>query len=63
MYGALSGSLPAKLVAFFSINDYTCENAVRRVAAVQMLSVVNNRIPLGDTWPCYSADEGGCSRL
>ena len=42
MYGALRGRLPAKLVALFKIRDYTCENAVRRVAAVRMLSAVNS---------------------
>ena len=42
MYGALRGRLPAKLVALFMIRDYTCENAVRRVAAVRMLSAVNS---------------------
>ena len=45
MYGALRGRLPAKLVALFKIRDYTCENAVRRVAAVQMLSAVNSGFP------------------
>ena len=42
MYGTLRGRLPAKLVALFKIRDYTCENAVRRVAAVWMLSAVNS---------------------
>ena len=42
MYGVLRGRLPAKLVALFKIRDYTCENAVRRVAAVRMLSAVNS---------------------
>ena len=42
MYGALRGSMPAKLVALFKIREYTCENAVRRVAAVQILSAVNS---------------------
>jgi len=41
MYGVLRGRLPAKLVALFTIRDYTCENAVRRVVAVRMLSAVN----------------------
>ena len=41
MYGALRGRLPAKLVVLFKIRDYTCENAVRQVAAVRMLSAVN----------------------
>lgn len=45
MYGALRGRLPAKLVALFKIRDYTCENAVRRVAAVRMLSAVNSGFP------------------
>ena len=34
--------LLAKLVALFKIRDYTCENAVRRVAAVRILSAVNS---------------------
>jgi len=33
-------------VALFKIRDYTCENAVRRVAAVRMLSAVNSGFPL-----------------
>jgi len=45
MYGALRGRLPAKLMARFKIRDYTCENAVRRVAAVRMLSAVNSGFP------------------
>jgi len=45
MYGVLRGRLPAKLVALFKIRDYTCENAVRRVAAVRMLSAVNSGFP------------------
>jgi len=46
MYGALRGLLPAKLLALFKISDYTCENAVRRVTAVRMLSAVNSGFPL-----------------
>ena len=42
MYGALWGCLPATLVALFKIRDYTCENAVRWVMAVWMLSAVNS---------------------
>ena len=45
MYGALRGTLPAKLVALFKIRDYTCENAVRRVPAIRMLSAVNSGLP------------------
>ena len=41
-YGALKGHLPAKLVALFKIRDYTCENAVRRVGALRILSAVNS---------------------
>jgi len=46
MYGALRGRLPAKLVALCKISDYTCENAVRQVAAVRMLSAVNSGFPV-----------------
>ena len=42
MYGAVRGRLPAKLVSLFKIRDYTCENSVRPVAAVRMLSAVNS---------------------
>ena len=42
MYGMLRGRLPAQLMALFKIRDYTCENAVRRMAAVRMLSAVNS---------------------
>jgi len=42
MYGALRGCLPAKLVALFTIRDYIRENAVRWVAALQILSAVNS---------------------
>ena len=42
MYSALRGRLPAKLVALFKIMNYTCENAVRGVAAFRMLSAVNS---------------------
>jgi len=45
MYGGLRGRLAAKLVALFKIRDYICENAVRRVAAVRMLSTVNSAFP------------------
>jgi len=45
MYGALRGCLQAKLVALFEIRDYTCENAVRPVAPVRMLSAVNSGFP------------------
>jgi len=45
MYGALRGCLPAKLVALFKIRDYTCENSLRRVAAVRTLSAVNSGFP------------------
>jgi len=45
MYGALRGRLLAKLVALFKIRDYTCENAVRRIAAFRMLSAVNSGFP------------------
>jgi len=45
MYGALRGPLPAKLVALFKIRDYTCENAMRQVPAVRMLSAVNSGFP------------------
>jgi len=45
IYGALRGRLPAKLVTLFKITDYTCENAVRRVAAVRMLCAVNSGFP------------------
>ena len=38
----MRGRLPAKLVALFKNRDYTCENVVRRVAAVRMLSAVNS---------------------
>jgi len=43
--GALKDRLLAKLVTFFKIRDYTCENAVRRVAALRMLSPVNSGFP------------------
>ena len=42
MYGVLRGRRPVKLVALFKIRDYSCENAVRQVAAVRMLSAVNS---------------------
>ena len=42
MYGGLRGRLPAKLMALIKIRDYTCENAVSRVAAVQMMRLVNS---------------------
>ena len=45
MYGALSSPLPAELVALFTIRDYTCDNALRRVAAIWMLSAVNPGFP------------------
>jgi len=45
MYSALRGRLPANLLALFKIRDYTCENVVRRVAAVRMLSAVNSGFP------------------
>jgi len=44
-YRALRGRLPAKLVALSKIRDYTCENAVRRVAAIRILSAVNSGFP------------------
>jgi len=45
MYGALRGPLPAKLVALLESRDYTCGNAVHRVATLQMLSAVNSGFP------------------
>jgi len=45
MYGALRGRLPAKLVALFTIRDYTGENAVCLVAALRMLGTVNSGFP------------------
>ena len=42
MYGALRGRLPVKLMGLFKIRNSTCENAVRWVAAVRMLSAVNS---------------------
>jgi len=42
MYGALRGPLPAKLIAFFKIRDYRCEDRVRRLAGVQFVSAVNS---------------------
>jgi len=42
MYGALRGSLPAKLVALFKIRDYRCEDRVRRLAGIQFVSAVNS---------------------
>jgi len=45
MYGVLRGRLPAKLVALYKIVDYTCGNAVRRVAAFRILSAVNSGFP------------------
>ena len=45
MYGSLRGPLPAKLMALLKIRDDTCENAVRRVAAVRMLSAVKSGFP------------------
>jgi len=33
------------LVAHFKITDYTCENTVRRVAAVWILTAVNSGFP------------------
>jgi len=45
MYGTQRGCLLAKIVAHFKITDYICENAVRRVAAVRMLSAVKSGFP------------------
>ena len=45
MYGAWRGRLQAKLVALLKITYYICENAVRWVAAVRMLSAVNSGFP------------------
>ena len=44
MYGALTGRLPAKLVALLKIRDYRYDNTdtVRQVAGVQMLTPVNS---------------------
>ena len=45
MYGARWGRLSAKLVAIFKIRDYTCEDIVRWVAPLRMLSAVNSGFP------------------
>ena len=42
MYGALRGSLPAKLLALFKIRNPTCDGTVWRLASVQMLCPVNS---------------------
>ena len=41
MYGTRRGRVSAKPVALFKFTDYTCENAVRWVAAVCILSPVS----------------------
>jgi len=43
MYGALSGHLPAKLVALFNTRDYRFNDTVFQVAGVQMLTPVNSQ--------------------
>ena len=45
MYGPLQGCPLAKLLALFKISDYIWENAVRRVAAIRVLSAVNSGFP------------------
>ena len=45
MYGALRGHLPAKLLALFKIRDYTQQDAVYRLAGVQLMNVVNSGRP------------------
>jgi len=45
IYGAVRGRLPLNLGGLFKIRDYTCENAVRWVVAVQMLSPVKAGFP------------------
>jgi len=45
MYRALRDRLPPKLMALFKMGDYTCENAVHRVAALPRLSAVNSGFP------------------
>jgi len=42
MYGALRGRLPAKLVALFKIREPRSEDTVRRVAGVQLRTLVNS---------------------
>ena len=42
MYGALRGRLPAKLIALLKIRDPRSEDTVRRVASVQLLTLVNS---------------------
>ena len=42
MYVVLKGRLPAKLVALFKIEDYTCGDTVRWLASIQMLTAVNS---------------------
>ena len=42
IYDALSGHLPAELVALLKIMDYRSNNPVRHVAGVQMLPPVNS---------------------
>ena len=45
MYSALRGRLPAKLLALFKIRDYTQQDAVYRLAGVQLMNVVNSGRP------------------
>jgi len=46
MYGALRGCLPARLLGLFKIRDYTKQDTVHRLAAVQYISLVNQGCPL-----------------
>jgi len=49
MYGALRGRLPAKLLALFTIRDYTCENACASGRGCSDVECSQLRIPLGHT--------------
>ena len=45
MYGGLRRRLPAKILALFKIKDYTQQDAVYRLAGVQLMNVVNSGRP------------------
>jgi len=45
MYGPLRGRLPARLLALFKIENYTKQDTVHCLAAIQYMSVVNQGCP------------------
>jgi len=63
MYGALRGLLPAKLVALLKSQGLQIQRYCASGCRCSDPNSSQLRAPIGSTWPCYSADEEGRTRV